>query len=91
MILHDAAQGHGVAVLDPHGQMVQRLLGLMPKSLEVGEYCLADLLPEGNSAEASYTAQDVWDTIVTHAHATGEPGLCFIDRVNEDNPTPCLG
>jgi len=29
--------------------------------------------------------------IITNAHATGEPGVCFIDRVNEDNPTPDLG
>ncbi len=29
--------------------------------------------------------------IVRNAHATGEPGVCYIDRVNEDNPIPCLG
>ena len=29
--------------------------------------------------------------IITGAHATGEPGVCYIDHVNEDNPTPSLG
>lgn len=29
--------------------------------------------------------------IVAKAPATGEPGICFIDRVNEDSPTPELG
>ena len=32
MVLHDVAQGDGVAVIDPHGQMVQRLLRLLPPS-----------------------------------------------------------
>ncbi len=32
MVLHDVGRGEGVAVLDPHGQMVQRLLGLLPES-----------------------------------------------------------
>lgn len=31
MILDDIAQGHGVAVLDPHGRLVERLLDLIPK------------------------------------------------------------
>lgn len=31
MILHDIKQGHGVAVLDPHGDMAERLLTLIPK------------------------------------------------------------
>ena len=30
MILHDVGLGHGVAVLDPHGRLVQRLLCLLP-------------------------------------------------------------
>ena len=30
MILHDVSKGHGVAVLDPHGRLVQRILGLLP-------------------------------------------------------------
>jgi len=29
--------------------------------------------------------------IVRCAWSTGEPGLCFIDRINADNPTPALG
>jgi hypothetical protein len=29
MILHDVGQGHGVAVLDPHGGLVQRIAGLL--------------------------------------------------------------
>ena len=29
--------------------------------------------------------------IITNAHTTGEPGVCYLDRINEDNPTPKLG
>ena len=31
MALHDIGQGHGVAVLDPHGDLIQRLLCLIPR------------------------------------------------------------
>ena len=30
MVLHDISQGHGVAVLDPHARLVERLLRLIP-------------------------------------------------------------
>ncbi|MDP4279994.1 MAG: adenosylcobalamin-dependent ribonucleoside-diphosphate reductase [Dehalococcoides mccartyi] len=33
----------------------------------------------------------VFDCIVDQAWKTGEPGLVFIDRINDDNPTPELG
>ena len=36
-------------------------------------------------------ARRLFDEIVEQAHRTGDPGLLFLDRVNEDNPTPTLG
>ena len=46
---------------------------------------------EGKARLDVYTRRQIWDMIVHNAWATGEPGLCFIDRVNADNPTPALG
>lgn len=36
-------------------------------------------------------AKSVFDLMVTMAWKNGEPGIIFIDRINEDNPTPKLG
>jgi ribonucleoside-diphosphate reductase alpha chain len=36
-------------------------------------------------------ARDVFKMIVTQAWETGDPGIIFIDRINETNPTPHLG
>ncbi|MDI6686802.1 MAG: vitamin B12-dependent ribonucleotide reductase [Desulfobacterales bacterium] len=36
-------------------------------------------------------AKKIFDMIVTSAWQTGEPGIIFIDRINQDNPTPNLG
>ncbi len=38
-----------------------------------------------------YTKRDIWSTIVHNAWQTGEPGVVFMDRINEHNPTPQLG
>lgn len=36
-------------------------------------------------------AKKVFDIIVKRAWANGEPGIIFIDRINEYNPTPAVG
>ncbi|MFC2032759.1 vitamin B12-dependent ribonucleotide reductase [Chloroflexota bacterium] len=36
-------------------------------------------------------AREVFDKIVDMAWKTGDPGIIFIDRINQDNPTPQLG
>ena len=37
------------------------------------------------------SARHIFDMIVGSAWQTGEPGIIFIDRINENNPTPLLG
>ena len=36
-------------------------------------------------------AREVFNLIVNHAWRNGEPGIIFLDRVNQANPTPSLG
>jgi ribonucleoside-diphosphate reductase alpha chain len=36
-------------------------------------------------------AKEAFDKIVDMAWKTGDPGIIFIDRINQDNPTPHLG
>jgi len=44
-----------------------------------------------DSPEKYWTVSEVFNLIVDRAWETGEPGIIFIDRINEDNPTPQLG
>ncbi|GBE56267.1 ribonucleoside-diphosphate reductase NrdZ [archaeon BMS3Bbin16] len=36
-------------------------------------------------------ARDVFDLIATSAWRSGDPGIVFLDKINEANPTPLLG
>jgi len=68
---------------------------LLPKTLNIWkddirsltEIKAGELIPAGEF----YTRQDIWDIILKNAHRTGEPGVVYIDRINEFNPTPHVG
>ena len=64
---------------------------VLPHSIDTTSYSIDDLLPEDQVDDDCYTVKEIWDMINKNAHATGEPGICFIDRVNKNNPTPDLG
>ena len=47
--------------------------------------------PHTNEIAGKLNAREVFDKIVDMAWKTGDPGVVFIDRINQDNPTPKLG
>lgn len=47
--------------------------------------------PRDGSAAGTRDANEIFDTIVDSAWSAGEPGLVFIDRINDANPTPHVG
>jgi len=53
------------------------------------EYNLVN--PHTNEVTSKLNAKEVFDKIVALAWKTGDPGIVFIDRINQDNPTPHLG
>ncbi len=53
------------------------------------EYDLVN--PRTGQADKKLRARQVFDTIINHAWATGDPGMIFLDRVQDGNPTPEIG
>lgn len=47
--------------------------------------------PKDKKVVNRLSARRVFDLIVTMAWRNGEPGIIFLDRINEDNPTPAVG
>jgi len=61
-----------------------------------GCYSIHDMVPiESETSTVTegdwLTVDDVWSMIVSYAHQTGEPGVCFIDRIRETEPTAHIG
>ena len=46
---------------------------------------------EGADTDEFWTVGEIWSLIIDHAWRTGEPGVVFIDRVNEKNPIKNVG
>ncbi|MFC1866302.1 vitamin B12-dependent ribonucleotide reductase [Chloroflexota bacterium] len=49
------------------------------------------LNPHTREIVGKLNAKEVFDKMVALAWKTGDPGIVFIDRINQDNPTPHLG
>lgn len=47
--------------------------------------------PHSNQKTGTLDAKTVFNEIVHRAWQNGDPGIIFIDRMNQDNPTPALG
>lgn len=54
-----------------------------------GEYELIN--PRTRQIVKRLRAREVFNLIINHAWKNGEPGIVFLDRLNEANPTPQLG
>lgn len=52
-------------------------------------YDLVD--PATGKTTASLKAAEVYGALVRQAWTNGDPGIVFLDRMNQDNPTPALG
>ncbi|UCC95147.1 MAG: vitamin B12-dependent ribonucleotide reductase [Candidatus Omnitrophota bacterium] len=61
----------------------------MERVMKGEQYALID--PHSGPTDKKLDARNVFHLIATHAHSNGEPGVVFIDRINETNPTPHLG
>ncbi len=56
---------------------------------EDGEYDLIN--PRTNKSSGKLKAKEVFDLIVDHAWKNGEPGVIFLDTINNDSPVRHLG
>jgi ribonucleoside-diphosphate reductase alpha chain len=61
----------------------------MERMLKEQDYNLID--PHSGEISGKLNAKEVFEAIASYAHKNGEPGIVFIDRINETNPTPHLG
>lgn len=61
----------------------------MEKLEKSEDYDIID--PHTKNPTGRLNSKEVFDLIVKQAHKNGEPGIIFIDRMNEFNPTPSLG
>jgi len=71
---------------------------VIPKALAPGKYDISNLVDKAafeslpvESRPEVWSRQELYNVIVDCAWRTGEPGLIFIDHINNANPTPHIG
>jgi ribonucleoside-diphosphate reductase alpha chain len=47
--------------------------------------------PNTKQTVKTISAKELWDKITNNAWSSGDPGLVFLDTINESNPTPAIG
>ncbi len=47
--------------------------------------------PRNGEQVKDESAEEIFDMIVEYSWKNGDPGIIFLDRINEDNPTPEIG
>jgi ribonucleoside-diphosphate reductase alpha chain len=65
--------------------------GTTIENYELKDLILCETYVDLKTKPAVWTMGDIWNTIVQNAWKTGEPGIVFIDRINQFNPTPNVG
>ncbi len=56
------------------------------------EWATVEKVGENGSLTGEYwRVEELWNLIIEHAHRNGEPGVVFIDRINERNPIKNVG
>ncbi len=60
----------------------------MRKAISGEDY---DIIDHTGKIVGKKNAKAIFDKIVNHAWKKGDPGIIYIDRINQNNPTPDLG
>lgn len=82
------AKGHH-ALLNNFNISVALTRSFMSALAEGAPYDLVN--PSTGQVTGQLDAREVFDEIASEAWSTGEPGIIFLDRINEKNPTPSAG
>ncbi|MDI6641721.1 MAG: vitamin B12-dependent ribonucleotide reductase [Elusimicrobiota bacterium] len=69
--------------------VTDEFMELVEEGEEDAEYPLRN--PRTGEVVKKLKVKEVFDKLVEQAWKNGEPGIVFIDRINESNPTPQLG
>ncbi len=72
-----------MATLNARHPDIEKFITCKTKDGELSNFNISVTLDEGPYV----LKDDLWHKLITQAHMNGEPGLVFLDSINENNPT----